>query len=404
MTETDKVFLSILRDALHPGNEITDFETDWKAVLDTAKKQNLFPFVYDAASTYHSFTSFEDSYPEYFTAVTAAMTAQMQKTDAFLSLYRLFLSASLSPITLKGIICRNLYGDRGELRASGDEDILIEKKDYMKAVSVLESCGYQKEADPDKNMEVIQEVTFHSEKLTVELHLNPFGINSTTRGKMNGWFRDVFRSEEKVEIKGVPVRTMTPTDHLLFLAFHAFKHFTGGGFGVRMMLDILLFAEKYGERIDWEHIEKGLSDVGATGFMTDLVEIGNQYLGFDFLQHFEPVCPDELLDDMFSRGTFGNSGSADRTAGRIVADTVQKGKGSESRLKSYFRLLFPSWNTWYVRKPYLKDRPWMVVCEWFRRVARYLRGETSSSNLKELDKSYEIAEERMALLGKYGVL
>lgn len=404
MTETEKLFLTILRDALHSGSEIKDHKTDWTAVFDTAKKQNLFPLIYDAATAYHSFSSFEESHPEYFPAVTAAMTSQMQKTDAFLSLYNSFLSAGLSPITMKGVICRTLYGERADLRASGDEDILIEKKDYEKAVSVLESCGYQKEDDPDKDMAVIQEVTFYSENLTVELHLNPFGTNSTTREKMNDWFRDVFQSEEKVEIKGVPVRTMTPTDHFLFLVFHAFKHFTGGGFGVRMMLDILLFAEKYGKRIDWEYVNRGLEDVGAIGFMADLVEIGNRYMGFDLPQRFEPVCPDDLLEDMFYRVTFGNSSNADRTAGRMVADTVQKGKSGESRLKSYFRLLFPSWKTWCAWKPYLKDRPWMVVCEWFQRIGRYLKGETSSRNIADLDKSYKIAEERMELLEKYGVL
>lgn len=183
------------------------------------------------------------------------------------------------------------------------------------------------------------------------------------------------------------------------------------------IIQTLLFAEKYGDRIDWEYVSRGLEDVGATGFLADLVEIGNRYLGFTLPQcyksvcHLETVCPEELLDDMFRRGTFGNGSNADRTAGRIVADTVQKGKsgktgknGSESKLKSYFRLLFPSYKTWCAWKPYLADKPWMVAPEWFWRIGRYIRGETSSSNMADLDKSYKIAEERMELLGKYGVL
>lgn len=141
MTETEKVFLTVLRDALHPRDDEADFNADWTALLDVAKKQNLFPFVYDAATAYPFFLFFEDAHPEYFPAVTASMTAQMQKTDTFLSLYKSFLSAGLSPITMKGIICRDLYGERADFRVSGDEDILIEKKDYEKAVSVLESCG-----------------------------------------------------------------------------------------------------------------------------------------------------------------------------------------------------------------------------------------------------------------------
>lgn len=32
------------------------------------------------------------------------------------------------------------------------------------------------------------------------------------------------------------------------------KHFISGGFGVRLMLDILLLTEKYYDRMDWEYI------------------------------------------------------------------------------------------------------------------------------------------------------
>ncbi|MCD8011864.1 MAG: nucleotidyltransferase family protein [Lachnospiraceae bacterium] len=407
MNESEKAFLIVLRDAVQSGNGAkieSDLQTDWTAVLSTAKKQNLFPFVYDAARVYPSFVEFDEAHPEYFMVATASMGLQMQKTDAFLVLYKAFLDAGLSPITMKGIICRGLYGERADFRASGDEDILIEKKDYERAVAVLEGCDYRKEADPDKEMAVIQEVTFHSEDLTVELHLNPFGNTSSSREKMNDWFRDVFQSEEAVEIRGVSIRTMTPTDHFWFLVFHAFKHFTGGGFGVRMMLDILLFAEKYGERINWSYVDKGLTDVGAAGFMADLVEIGNNYLGFSLLQKYIPVCPDELLDDMFHTGTFGNTNSEDYTAGRIVVDAVQKGKMNGGKMTSYFRLLFPSYKNWCAWKPYLADKPWMVVPEWCWRIGRFIRGETATSDMNGLDKSYKIAEERMKVLEKYGVL
>ncbi len=403
MTETERAFLAIIRGALHSERK-ADLMVDWLAVLNVAGKQNLFPLVYDAATAYPSFAEFDAGHPECFTAAAASMTAQLQRTDAFLALYQSFLAAGLAPITMKGIICRDLYGERGDFRPSGDEDILIEKKDYEKVVKVLEFCGYWKEDHPDKKMAVIQEVTFYSEDLKVELHLNPFGTKSNTREKMNDWFHDVFRSEETVEIKDIPVRTMAPADHFLFLVFHAFKHFTDGGFGIRMMLDILLFAEKYGERMDWGYVSRGLADVGATGFLADLLEIGNRYLAFSLPQQGKITCPDELLGDMFRMGTFGNTTNIDSTAGRIVADMVQKGKRGENKLVSYIWLLFPSWKTWFAWKPYLKDRPWMVVPEWFCRIGRFFRGETSASDMEDLNESYQIASERAQLLEKYGVL
>lgn len=411
MTKAEETFLLILKDAIHPDSEPSELSShDWASVFDVAKKQNLFPFIYDVATNYPSFTEFDSSNPRYFAFATAAMTMQMQKTEKFVELYQAFLSAGIAPITMKGIICRSLYGGRADFRPSGDEDILIEKKDYAKAVEVLESCGYHREKQPDKAMKVVQEVTFNSSSevgeptLTVELHLNPFGTANTLRESMNDWFRIIFQSNETVVIRDTPVRTMTPTDHFLFLVLHAFKHFIGGGLGVRIMLDVLLFEEKYGDRIDWVYIDKALNESGASGFLADLISIGNEYLGFHLAQKAESVSPQELLDDMFRTGTFGNTTATDRTAERIVSDAVQKDGKDKGKLTSCFRLLFPSWKTWMSWKPYLSDKPWLLPVEWVKRVVRYFRRETSTSNLNEIDKSYEVAKDRLALLKKYGVM
>ncbi|MCD7757631.1 MAG: nucleotidyltransferase family protein [Clostridiales bacterium] len=415
MNKTEAIFLAILKDTIHPAATtngeypVSDLADDgWAAVFEVARAQNLFPLVYDAAMGYPAFTDFEQTHPRYFTAATASITTQMQNTEAFLALYRAFLNAGLAPITIKGLICRTLYGERADFRPSGDEDILIEKKDYEKAVGVLTACGYHCSEQPDKKLDVVQEVTFYKENFTIELHLNPFGTETAIREKMNDWFRDVFQTDETVTIRNVPVRTLPPTDHFLFLTFHAFRHFIASGCGIRQMLDILLFMEKYGEKIDWTYVDKGLADVGASGFLADLAAIGNHYLGFDLPPYGEPVCPEALLNDMFHKGTFGNSTNQDRMSGRILTDTIQNKKADDevqnNRLAIYFRTLFPTWKTWTSLKPYLKDKPWMVFPEWCWRMGRYLCGKTAMGNLKNLNQGYQAAAERMKLLKKYGVL
>jgi len=411
MTKSEERFLMILKDAFHPGEGIPsctelpaigDF-IDWKSIFDTARKQNLFPLIYDAATTYPSFAGFGQVCPQYFTAATASMAVQMRKNTDFLALYKAFLDVDLAPVTVKGIICRELYGEKADFRPSGDEDLLIEKKDYEKMVSVLEACGYHSSLQLDRAQSVPQEITFYGENLTIELHLSPFGME-----KMNAWFRDVFQRSETLEVKGIPVKTMTPTDHFLFLVFHAFKHFTFGGFGVRIMLDILLSMEKYENQMDWSRMDQALEDVGACGFLADLIEMGNQWLGFQLTQRYRPVCPAELLEDMFRMGTFGNATGTDWIAGRMVSDTVQKkgisGKIHHNQLLSCLRLIFPSWKMWISWKPYLKDQPWMILREWMRRARRYLFDGTARNDIKRLNKSYKIASERIELLGKYEIL
>lgn len=110
--------------------------------------------------------------------------------------------------------------------------------------------------------------------------MNQFGFDDDNRAMLNDWFKDVYDSKETIDVNGVSVKTLEPADHMLFLVFHAFKHFIFGSFGVRLMIDILLYAETYYDRIDWHYITEGLEGVGATSFYADLVDLGNKYLGF----------------------------------------------------------------------------------------------------------------------------
>ncbi len=405
MTNAEQQFLSILKNAVHPESPFTIDNPDWTDIVATARKQNLFPLIFDASSFLPGYEKVETTY---FDSVAAQMSKQAQQTADFLSLYQSFLVDDISPIVLKGIICRSLYGERGDFRASSDEDILILKGDYEKAVHTLNRCGYHAENVPDSDLSSVQEVTFANSEspLTIELHLNPFGTNDHIRNKMNEWFQKVFNSHETILIDNVPVRTLEPTDHLLFLIFHAFKHFISGGFGVRMMLDILLFTEKYYGRIDQEYIQNGLQSVNAVGFYNDLLILGNQYLGFSLPIYEDGTIPDELMDDMLRMGTFGNSSKNDSTAGRITSMAVEKenkkyGNMKHNRLTDMVRLLFPSWQFWVSWKPYLKDKPWMLPVEWMRRMVKYLRRGKPASDLME---SYRVADRRLELMKKYGVI
>ena len=104
------------------------------------------------------------------------------------------------------------------------------------------------------------------------------GHDNNLRTQMNGYFENVFDSSVIIQIDGVPITSMNATDHVLFLTCHAFRHFTAAGFGIRQVLDILLFAQKYYTEIDWNMVESSLKAVRANVFFGDLIYIGNYYL------------------------------------------------------------------------------------------------------------------------------
>lgn len=403
VNSSEYIFLDMLRNELHPF--LADFvsdDIDWKSVFEIASKQNLLPLIYNAASEFPGFMEFDEAQPEYMMTTMKMLSSQVQSTLDFLELYRAFLKAGVAPVVVKGIVCRSLYGELQDFRLSGDEDILIEKEDYESAVSVLSSCGYQTSDVADNNLSIVQEVTFYNQEtgLTVELHLNPFGEDNQIRSKMNTWFRDSFSTTEWLSVDGVNLRVLSPTDNLLFLLFHAFKHFISAGMGIRMALDILLCMETYQESIDWTYIKTALEDVKAMMFTADLIAVGNKYFGFnlsiDGLSN--PTSPDELLEDMLRMGTFGVGSQVDADASRFTEAAIE-GMNS-GKVADTFHLIFPSWNQWKGFKPYLVDKPWMLPVEWCRRVGRYLKKRDSV----DFSESRKVADRRIELMKKYKVI
>ena len=128
MTAQMHNFLLILNAAMHPSEiaEPTQLEkpVDWAYLSMQARKQNLLPIFVDIAQQHESYRTYSDFAKDTQDAM-AMVTAQIQKSVEFLDLYKAFLNQGLSPVVFKGIALRQIFGQYGDLRLSGDEDILI---------------------------------------------------------------------------------------------------------------------------------------------------------------------------------------------------------------------------------------------------------------------------------------
>ncbi len=401
MSNAEQQFLYILKNAVHPEPSFTIDNPDWEGIMNTARKQNLLPIVYNSVAQYDTFSEYDESHPDMFVKATSVMSRQIQKTDAFLDLYRAFIEAGEPPIVLKGIVCRSLYKDWQDFRVSGDEDLLVDEANFQRVATVLEQCGYEREATAETHSEVLQEVTFINREagLAIELHLNPLGRANDLLSEMNDWFRDVFTRTEYVEILDTQIRVMHPTDEFLFLTLHMFKHFTSTGAGVRMAMDVLLYIEKYYGRIDWTYIWDKLEQVRADNYLVDLIAVGNQYLGFNLPLERTPASPEALIEDMLKTGIFGSvTENASETA-RYTNMAITN--GGSNKATAIWHMIFPSWKMWTSWRPYLKDKPYMLPIEWFKRVGRYLK---SGKKVSVMTDSYDVASERIELLKKYKII
>lgn len=382
MEQQPKNFLALIRHGLHQTSaELTD--PDWNEIYELSKLHNMVPLIYESA---RSLSEFADAGPEIqnaFLQTTLYQAGiQMTRTEEFFRLYELFSQSGLRPLVLKGLVCRSLY-PQPELRGSADEDLWIRPEDLDTYDAVLTDQGYHCE-DPDPDLNTIQEVTYASPLLELELHINPFGTTTASRRQMNQVLADPAEHSMAMELDGHTIFTLAPTNHYLFLFVHLYKHFTGSGVGIRQILDLMLFEQAYSAQIDWDRIHTAVSRLGTEVLYAAVLEIGRDYLGFSLRQPVGPLqfpdsdALDALTEDLLESGCFGNSALYQRFSKIYV---YARSEGTEFPGEKLLLLLFPPASLLKTKYPFLNRKPWLLPAAWCMRVFRFLRDLSKDHSL-----------------------
>ena len=378
---------------------------DFGEIMKLAREHNLSALVGDALCACPEFTASEQ-YQSAVSETIGAVTSQTIRTAEFLQIYQKLTDAGLKPIVMKGIICRELFGEKRDYRPSADEDILIRREDFEAVSKVMEAGGFRAERDDvtARQLEELQEVTFNDAagRLHIEVHTNVIGHEDSLRATMNDYFLNVFDDPLTVEVDKVTLYTMNHTDHFLFLVLHMFKHILLSGCGIRQILDILLYYRRYGDEIDWEYVNRCLRESEADRFFSDIIFLGNKYLGFHLDAPCEPLCPEDLLDDMVRNGAFGNGTQMQRTAASMTSAAIRN-RDKKSGMRTFVRTLFPERERMAAAHPELLEKPWLQPVFWVKRWIRFLRHNRENGGNLAAD-SIAVSRRRMALLRKYRIL
>lgn len=397
-------FLRIIDRVIHNKRGIFSDSINYSELLSIAQSHNLYALVCEELKEYESFTE-SSIYEPAITKQMRIVAEQLQRTYAFLKVYQTFLERDIYPIVMKGIICRQLYGELCNHRPSADEDILIRKSDFQDIWNILLDHGYipERQEITFNQLNELQEISFFHpiHKLTIEVHTNPIGRENDIRRQMNDCFCKVFDNMKAVQIEGAEIWTMNETDHFLFLTFHAFKHMMASGFGFRQVLDILLFYEQNETVIDMPYILDKLDEIKAKQFFSDMLHIGNQYLGFHFTAPEEEHCVEDLIEDLMDNGIFGNTTQAQIMARSMTSAAVEENTQSSS--PNLLRAIFPNKSYLTAGYPELIEHPWLLPVCWVKRWMHFLTNRTQyKGNL--VQESIEISSRKINLLKKYDIL
>ena len=403
--ENRYLFLEILKAALAgkpyaPTEEISPDR--WVQIFHVAQQHQLLPVIVDAC--YHlPGLSGSPLLASARSSVRQQVFVQARKTTEFLNLYACLRRAGVQPLVVKGIICRNLYL-HPDYRTSSDEDVLIRPEEFNLCHEVMTAFGMETGEDPT-HFEQQYEIPYGKKGSTlyIELHKSLFSKDSDAYSELNSYFEHVHKTAVEETVEGEKILTMAPTDHLFYLICHSFKHFLHGGFGIRQVCDIVLFARRYGEQICWEQVYENCESIRAEKFAEALFAIGRNYLGLEQeLPGFWQTNVDEkpMLEDLLSSGIYGKTSMERQHSSNITLNAIARRKQGKAEGGGVLKSLFPGVRSLESRYPYLKKHPALLPVAWVSRIFRFAaKGGSDSAK-----KTIQLGNERVELLKRYGIL
>ena len=202
--------------------------------------------------------------------------------------------ARIPYVPLKGAVLKELYPSLG-MREMADIDILYDAGRRDDVRTLMEGLGYS--TDGWYGMGVDDH--FRKPPVTLfEMHTHLFDVryNPDLAKYYEGiWERLISKEEGSFEYR------FTEEDLYIYLVAHEYKHYISGGTGLRSLLDIFLFMEANGDRLDREYIDGELASLGLTDFEKDNRELAVHLFGDGELSDKER----SMLDYILSSGAYG---------------------------------------------------------------------------------------------------
>lgn len=386
-------------------------EAEWMELFGLSQQHQVLPMVYETVYPCPAFRTVSAEQNQILKRqVIRQVMVQSRKTEEFLALYRKLTESGITPLVVKGLVCRNIYREP-DYRCSGDEDVLIPREQFGRCHEIFTENG-MKPVEPGENMEAEGETPYYKEKgaLHIELHKELFAAESKAYGEFNGLFADAFERKIQIEINGVQVYTMCHTEHLLYLIVHAFKHFLHSGFGIRQVCDIAIYANTYGCEIDWDELQEKCRSIHAEVFAAALFDIGEKKLVFDkkracYPESWEQIGADgdDLLADLIAGGVFGDSSMSRKHSSNMTLQAVAEEKQGNKARASLRQSIFPGREYMERTYTYLKDYPFLLPAAWVSRIGKYLLESQKMENNDVLE-SIEIGNKRISLMKKYKII
>lgn len=268
---------------------------------------------------------------------------------------------------LKGIVVNGIYPRYGT-RQFSDNDILFDAERWRDVCEIMRARGYRAVSVGRGAHD-----TYHKPPIyNFEMHRVLFADNG-----VSAFLRDFAE-----QCAGVPRRLVKDDgnrfgyhfgdeDFYVYFLAHAYKHYDGGGTGLRTLLDVFLYLRARPD-MDQRRVAQGLDELGIAGFEAVFRALASKLFApareASTSGALEPA-EREMLERIESSGVYGTA--ANRVEFRLRE--LQTGDGpvtARTRAKYLLRRVFPDWNWYRINAPFVYRHRWAAPFFWLYRLFR----------------------------------
>ena len=192
---------------------------------------------------------------------------------------------------LKGCVLKEMYPQVG-MRQMSDNDILFDASRADEVRTIMEDLGYTTEHFDAG----VHDIYYKQPVCNFEMHRALFGTGHEDR--LQAYYENV--RDRLVKDEGTNFGYhLSPEDFYIYMIVHEHKHYSGGGTGLRSLLDSYVYLRKV--PLDMAYVAGEMEKLGITEF-----EAANRSLALRLFGG-EPLTEEEreMLDYFLSSGTYG---------------------------------------------------------------------------------------------------
>ncbi|MBR3769896.1 MAG: nucleotidyltransferase family protein [Lachnospiraceae bacterium] len=265
-------------------------------------------------------------------------------------------------LPLKGIVMKELYPAVG-MRQMSDNDILFDEVFADKLQAYMESLGYKSVAFGKGNHDVYKKAPVYN----FEMHRTLY--NSGSSKEVVTYYK---RIKEKLLLNegseyGYHFRD---EDFYIYMLFHMYKHYSGGGTGIRSLLDLYVFLKKKEAQMDFSYIEQECKLLKLEDFEKQNRELCKKVFTMSdvyeqtALEQLLVMEEKELLDYYLSSGVHGTQTHWVKNNMKNYAEK----SGKNSKIGYLKNRLFPDAEFFKSILPWVYKHKWLLPVGWIYRI------------------------------------